>query len=346
MPLKVIADYRELLVDIFFAIIITIGFDGFLREFFIKNIRGINAFDIPSIINIFSDNDKLIGISFFFVSYFWVISHWVFYHELIAKYPYYNQWKFFVDVTLFSIMFVLINISYETYNYKIAELFILLLAIWYFLACLWHLSDKGLRPLRRYTHQHMYRMLTYSILLVLLYDPLSVAQTIPSYRYLVMGGVIVATILWSADRLYKFMSRDYREYNATCAYVKGYPDWNERKGTLILERHLMKANIEEPEEKKDRITFKSKVGTEKIVILAENVIAVRSGILPERSSKYGLMLQIECSNARIVLELSDQIIANARIVLDLSDQVIEGHSGVKKGILEMSKDNRKEIFRL
>ena len=336
MPLKIIADYRELLVDIFFAIIITIGFDGFLHEFFIDNIKGLNTFDIPSIINFLSVNDKLIGISFFFVAYFWVISHWVFYHELIAKYPYYNQWKFFVDVTLFSIMFILINISYEAYNYKIAELFVLLLAIWYFFACLWHLSDKGLRPLGRYIIPHMYRMLTFSFLLVLLYDPLSVAQTIPSYQYLVKGGVIVAMTVLSADRLYKFMSRDLREY--TCSYVEGYPGWNfQRKGTLILERHRMKANIEKDKEKKDRITFKPKDDTGEIVILAENVIAVRSGISSKRSSEYGLMLQIECSNVNGV---------NARIVLELSDQIIEGDSGVKKGILEMSKDNRKEIFRL
>ena len=336
MPLKIIADYRELLVDIFFAIIITIGFDGFLHKFFIDNIKGLNTFDIPSIINFLSVNDKLIGISFFFVAYFWVISHWVFYHELIAKYPYYNQWKFFVDVTLFSIMFILINISYEAYNNEIAELFVLLLAIWYFFACLWHLSDKGLRPLGRYIIPHMYRMLTFSFLLVLLYDPLSVAQTIPSYQYLVKGGVIVAMTVLSADRLYKFMSRDLREY--TCSYVEGYPGWNfQRKGTLILERHRMKANIEKDKEKKDRITFKPKDDTGEIVILAENVIAVRSGISSKRSSEYGLMLQIECSNVNG---------ANARIVLELTDQIIEGDSGVKKGILEMSKDNRKEIFRL
>jgi hypothetical protein len=346
MPLKVIADYRELLVDIFFAIIITIGFDGFLREFFIKSMHGLNAFDIPSLINVFSVHDKLIGISFFLVAYFWVISHWVFYHELITRYPYYNQWKFFVDVTLFSIMFVLINISYEAYDYEIAGLFILLLAIWYFFACLWHLSDKGLRPLGRYIIPHIYRMLTYIFLLVLLYDPLSVAQTIPSYRFLVLGGVIVAMTVWSADRLYKFVSRDIREY--TCKYVEGYPGWNfERKGTLTLERHRMKANVEKDPEKKDRITFepkkpkdepkKPKDDTDKIVILAENVIAVRSGISPKRSSEYGLMLQIESSNING---------ANARIVFDLSDQVIEGHSGLKEGILEMSKDNRKEIFGL
>jgi hypothetical protein len=236
-------------------------------------------------------------------------------------------------------MFILINISYEAYDYKIAELFILLLAIWYFFACLWHWSDKGLRPLGRYIIPHMYRMLTYSFLLVLLYDPLSVAQTIPSYRFLVMGGVIVAMIVWNADRLYKFMSRDLREY--TCSYVEGYPGWNfQRKGTLILERHRMKANIEKDKEEKDRITFKPKKpkdNTDKIDILAENVIAVRSGISPKRSSEYGLMLQIECSNVNG---------ANARIVLELSDQIIEGHGGVKKEILEMSKDNRKEIFRL
>jgi hypothetical protein len=326
MPIKIIADYRELLVDIFFAIIITIGFDGFLHDFFLKNVVSLNSFDLPLLLTIFSVPEFVIGTLFFFAAYFWVISHWIFYHELIEKYPYYNTWKFFVDITLFSIMFVVVNISYSAYEFT--SLFILLVAIWYFFACLWHLSDNGLRPVKRYLQPHIKRMVTYAILLVLLYDPLSVTQIAPWYRYVIMASVIVAMITFNVHRLSKFMGRDLREY--TCVYMQGYPDWNSpyKAGRLELERYPMKEKVG-LKPKKDAITFKPDGSSSEIIIPAENIIKVTLGTLENYSHADDLMLQIECK---------DKNEEKIKIVLNLSDKIIKG---VEKGIKDLSKDNKK-----
>src|SRR5262249_37171160 len=74
-------DYRKLLIDIFFAVILTVGLDSFLSDFLIKDE---NMF--------FSHVWALIDILFFISTFFWVVSHWVFYHELIKKYPYGSGW--------------------------------------------------------------------------------------------------------------------------------------------------------------------------------------------------------------------------------------------------------------
>src|SRR5919197_1081556 len=112
MPIKIIADYRELLIDIFFAIVIAVGLDRFFREFLIIHLTELKSFDLESIFQVFYTSIRF-DMFFFFGAYFWVISHWVFYHELITKYPYYRWPKFFVDITLFSIMFIMVNISFE-----------------------------------------------------------------------------------------------------------------------------------------------------------------------------------------------------------------------------------------
>ena len=158
-------DHRKLLIDIFFAVIITIGFEKFLHTFLLPNIDKLDSFDIPTLLSAFSAPPLIFNMFFFFVAYFWVISHWIFYHELIKKYPYYRCGKFLVDVAIFSIMFVIINLSFLAYDDTILPLFILLIAIWYLFACMWHLSDSGLRPLRRYLDQHIARLLTFVVAL-------------------------------------------------------------------------------------------------------------------------------------------------------------------------------------
>jgi hypothetical protein len=324
MPLKIIGDYREILVDIFFAIIITIGFDGFIHEFFLLDIISpkLESFDISILLNRFSAEPSLLfNMFFFFAAYFWVISHWIFYHELIEKYPYYNSWKFFVDITLFSIMFVIINISYSAYDIRITPLFFLLVAIWYFFACLWHLSDKILRPVKRYLGPHIKRVMTYSILLVLLYDPLSVSQIIPWYRDGIMVGMIVAMLTWNVHRLSRFVRRDLREYR--CDYIRGYPGWSSQceGGILTLERYPMKHKI--GVKKKDTIRFNADGDSRGIIIPAENIINV--DIKKEDNEQYTNDLILE-------IEFKDENKKNVKLVLNLSDEVI---NGVKKGIKEM-----------
>ena len=75
------------------------------------------------------------------IAFFWVVSHWVVYNILVTKlYPYKNWKKFFVDVALFSLMPVTLNLS--LYAYQNFFLFILSIIIWHSLAFGWHLCDS------------------------------------------------------------------------------------------------------------------------------------------------------------------------------------------------------------
>jgi hypothetical protein len=331
MTVKIIADYKELLVDIFFAIIITIGFEKFLHVFFLQNIFKITSFDLMSVVEIFSDPSVMFNTLFFCATYFWVISHWVFYHELIQKYPYYNYKKFFVDITLFSLLFVIINISFSAYNGVNANLFVFLLVIWYSFASLWHLSDRGLRPLRRFIVPHLERVLGYCILLALLYDPLSLEEAIPWYRHGVMICVIVAMISWNVYRLTKFLSRDIREY--TCNYITGYPAWGSRSniGTLILEKYAVKKKFGKGlvEKKENLIKFKSTIFSEVITISAKSLINVNLVMKETEASDNDRMIEIDYRDK------NEKII---KIVLDLKDELIEG---VEKGINDLQSRNKK-----
>lgn len=252
-------DHRKLLIDIFFAVIITIGFEKFLHTFLLPHIDKLDSFDIPTLLNTFSAPPLIFNMFFFFVAYFWVISHWIFYHELIKKYPYYRCGKFLVDVAIFSIMFVIINISFSAYEIAILPLFILLIAIWYLFACLWHLSDRGLRPLHTYLKPHVERLATYVPLLVLAYDPFSLSPTYEWYRYIIMSSVIVAMIVWNVYRLKKYLDRDWREYN--CDYIEGLPGWSSQSkgGKLLIEVYKnskkVKNNNKGRKDRKDGMTF-------------------------------------------------------------------------------------------
>jgi hypothetical protein len=327
MPVRIIADYRELLVDIFFAIIITVGFEKFLHVFFLENIFKINSSGIMSVMDIFSDPAIGFNTLFFFATYFWVISHWVFYHKLIEKYPYYNYKKFFVDITLFSLLFVIINISFSAYNGINAKLFVFLLVIWYSFASLWHLSDIGLRPLKHDINGHLERVLCYCILLVLLYDPLSLQEIIPWYQHIMMLCVIVAMILWNVERLTKFLHSDTREYN--CNYIAGYPSSRSlsTRGTLILEKYPIKTGG-----KKNLIKFKSNTysdKSDKITISAENIINV--DLVTNEMELSG--------NERMKIEI-DYWDKNEKIIkaFELDNELIEG---VEKGIDDLQIKNKK-----
>jgi hypothetical protein len=331
MPVKIIADYRELLVDIFFAIIITVGFEKFLHVFFLENIFKINSFELMSVVDIFSDPAVAFNTLVFFATYFWVISHWVFYHELIEKYPYYNYKKFFVDIALFSLLFVIINMSFSAYNGINANLFVFLLVTWYSIATLWHLSDRGLRPLKAYIIPHLERILCYSILLALLYDPLSLEEAIPWYRHFVMICVIVAMISWNVFRLTEFLRRDIREY--TCNYKTGDPTRSSRPniGTLTLKKYPIKKKFgKEPvNERQNLIKFKSNTYSDVITILAKNLIDVNLVTNETESSANRGMIEIDYRDK------NEKII---KIVLELQNELIEG---VEKGINDLQSRNKK-----
>jgi hypothetical protein len=332
MPIKIIADTRELLIDIFFAIIIAVGFENFVQHFILTEVLKSSS-DLFSLTSKFSTTGILIDTLFFFASYFWVISHWVFYHDLIEKYPYYNWWKFFVDISLFSIMFLIVNISYSVYstnqiNNAIASLFILLLAIWYLLSCLWHLADRKLRPLRRYLHRHIKRIVTYAVLFVLLYVPLATGQIIPWYQNAIMMGVIVAMIVWNIHRLSKFLKRDLREYRLVdiSGNIRG-PKLEKLiggiGGTLRLEKYPMR---KEKGHMPDKIIF------------VPNKI--------DRNSKRPSDLCISpevITRVKTIEEEGDLMIeitygSSSKLLLNLDDRVIEG---VEKGLKQLYWINRK-----
>lgn len=329
MPIKIIADYRELLIDIFFAIIIAVGFDRFIRDFLLEHIQEISS---PLII---------LDMSFFFASYFWVLTHWVSYHELITKYPYYRWRKFFVDISLFSIMFIIINISFLADRHEISLLLVWLLIIWYSLACLWHVSDRGLRPLRLYLELHSLRIITYVTLVLLLYPPLSILlptfvlfvteitdmlslpvmiAIFPSYQHGVMIAVILAMILWNVQRLIRFTSKDSRMYR--CSYISGYPTRNtEKEGKLELIRYPLMKELT-GNTRKDRIRFESDDSPKtEIEIFAEDLSEVKLLRTHRQPNVTDLRLQIDCKcwhsdglgeNIKILFELDDEIIAHVK----------------------------------
>ena len=343
MPLKIIADYREILIDILFAIIIVVGFDRFFREFLPENIEELSS--MPIMMDIF----------FFFAVYFWVISHWVSYHELITKYPYYRWRKFFVDIILFSIMFIIINVSFLAHQYEFSLLLVLLLAIWHLFACVWHLSDRGLRPLKLYLKLHSWRIITYVALLLFLYYPLGISfpvfelfapeitdmVSLPEvnaifsslYQYGVMVTVILAIIFWNVHRLWRFTRRDSRYY--LCKYIRGYPGDirgytggdTSNEGRLELVRNPIKEKLGDKGE--DIIKFESH-NLPPIEIFAKDINNVM--VKPDQSGKTDLYLHIYCKFSDI-----DGTIEDLKILFDLNDEII---ASVGEGIKQLSERNR------
>jgi hypothetical protein len=334
MPIKIEGDYREILIDILFAIIIVVGFERFVHEFLVNNIENGDIMSPPI----------MIGILFFFSTYFWVISHWITYHELITKYPYYRWRKFFVDVFLFSVMFIGVNISFWAYKYEFTLLLVSLLIVWHFFACLWHFSDSKLRPLRLYLKLHAYRVITYagifSLLLFLyspitfiiiyadlsllfLYGPLETNLVILSYPYGVMVTIILALVLWNVHRLWRFTSKDSRYYD--CDYIRGYPGKNTQdKGQLEMVTYPIK---KKKGERNDEIKFKSN-NSSAIKILAKDIKGVK--IEPDPPDGTDLLLKLYCKSP-----LRDGIHdVNITVVFNLDDLIIDS---VGEGIKELIK---------
>jgi hypothetical protein len=314
MPIRIEGDYREILIDILFAIIIVVGSERFVHDFLVKNIENGHVMSPPI----------MIGILFFFSTYFWVISHWITYHELITKYPYYRWRKFFVDILLFSVMFIAANISFWAYEYKFTLLLVSLLIVWHLFACSWHLSDRKLRPLRLYLKLHTLRVITYAgllSLLLFLYGPLETNLVILSYPYGVMVTVILALVLWNVHRLWRFTRKDSRYYN--CEYIRGYPGRNtQEEGQLEMVTYPIK---NKKGERNDEIKFKSD-NSSAIEILAKDINEVK--IEPDQPDGTDLYLKLYCKSP-----LSDGIPdVNITMVFNLDDLII---SSVGEGIKEL-----------
>lgn len=324
-------DHRKLLIDIFFAVIITIGLEKFLHTFLLGHLQKLSSFDIPILLNTFSAPAILFNMFLFFAAYFWVISHWIFYHELIKKYPYYRCTKFLVDVAIFSIMFVIINISFSSYGNATFSLFILLIVIWYFFACLWHLSDRGLRPLRLYLVRHIERLATFIPLLVLSYDPFSISHTYGWYSYVIASSVIVAMIAWNVQRLKKYVHRDLREYD--CDYLRGYPGCNSRiSGGRISWEIDKKRKTDNNNNERGHIIFKgTNSNSSKICIRFDDIL--------EADMKSG---RPELNEDRVVMQITCKY-ENGDIVKPVFGLKYELIRGVLDGIDELISQDRKLI---
>jgi hypothetical protein len=202
-----------LIRHIFFGVIIAVGLDRFVNDFlFFHLVKFFSAFSNTALLfnytYISHHAPTLFNIVFFLVTFFWVISHWVFYNGLIKKYPYKRWAKFFVDIILFSLMFVAMDLSFRAYN--IFSLFVLLIIIWHFFACFWHLSERGLRDrVKEDTIAHVKRLLMYASIFII--SLLCIKQTITTPIDIIVNDIIMATgilaiIYCNVHRLKEFVS--------------------------------------------------------------------------------------------------------------------------------------------
>lgn len=219
MPDVIFEDHRKTLIDIFFAVIITVGWVGFITDFAKEPLRSL---DFSDILKLHHGNIPLVFNTLFFsAAFFWVISHWVFYHVLIREHPY-NMWrKFFVDIVLFSLMAVIILTSFLIYDKKPNltnspnltnpkfSLFIISIAIWHGLACLWHLSDISVRSIRKDLKNHFVRSIIYLaiFLFFLIMTSFLGFSNNEWFRHAIMIVIILLMISFNAERLYNFIGR-------------------------------------------------------------------------------------------------------------------------------------------
>jgi hypothetical protein len=202
-----------LIRHIFFAVIIAVGLDKFVNDFLVSHTHITNFFSTFSNISylfnyayICHHAPVLFNTIFFLVTLFWVISHWVYYNGLIKKYPYRRWAKFFVDIILFLLMFVVFDLSFQAY--KIFSLFVLLVIIWHFFACFWHLSERGLRDhVKEDTIAHIKRLLMYTLIFMasLLYLRHTGTPTDIIVNHIIMATGIIAIIYCNVRRLKEFV---------------------------------------------------------------------------------------------------------------------------------------------
>jgi hypothetical protein len=246
-------DHRKTLIDIFFSVMISDAIGQFVSRFLLGDsskpsffffLDFINNY-IQSYVNINSlPNDSpehWLDALFFAATFFWIICHWIFYHELIKKYPYYRWRKFFVDITLFVLMSIVLRISlFSSFN-PVFTLFISLIAFWYFLAYLWHLSDKGLRPVNLYANSLLVKCIIYSSISIIfiLFNTIFLAngkhglETVNNINIYIRWLVVALIVLLNAERLNKFISRkatlshcclfyNQDDYSLTEGFPEGY----------------------------------------------------------------------------------------------------------------------------
>lgn len=166
-------------IDILFALIVAVGFTFFVDPYLKNFSLTINA---------------LITFFLFVTTYFFIISDWIFYHELMLLYPYKNYGRFFFDIIMFFLLFLLTYLTFEAKNTKFI-IYILAVAIWHFTAIFWHYfaqkdySDAQLK-FDKSICQHTLRFGTFFgiIIFYLIFNKLLDDKTIvfPSFAIVVM----------------------------------------------------------------------------------------------------------------------------------------------------------------
>jgi hypothetical protein len=222
-------DHRKTLMDLFFAVMLTDGLSNLVNKFILNDplstlsdiisngnqlqpvFQNLSSLIIPPPVS----NDITLSylsyaatfnLLFFLVTFFWIICHWIFYHQLITKYPYYRWRKFFIDITLFSLMFIILHLSLTAYDRHIFPLFVLLIGIWYALSAVWHFADRGLRPYRTYSDLLVVKSVVYISILIIFV--ISRRLEYPQETALVlMISVILFMIAFNAERLNRFISK-------------------------------------------------------------------------------------------------------------------------------------------
>jgi hypothetical protein len=197
----VASDYRIKLIDLFFAIVITIGLSRFFSEVILKGaFKLYYSFYVPA----------LLDILFFIITFFWVVSYWVIYHVAIKDHPYILWRKFYVDVIGFSCMFIILNTSFLASSGTYFPSFISLV-------CLWHISDFGTKRSRDSIyddlHSHIFRIGVYvSILLSFLIIP-SLLDHISAeiVRYIIMIISFSSMFILSFIKLKAYIRRDEQD---------------------------------------------------------------------------------------------------------------------------------------
>jgi hypothetical protein len=210
----------ELIKHFFIAVILAVGLKGFVEGFLIDHLRKLDFFSNPHFMDLSYPQPDLFNLFFFLTTYLWAFLQFIFYSELIGKYSYKHWKKFFIDFILYSLMFVILSISFTAYEDSLFRWYISLIIVWHFFAYLWHevngaeRSYKHKDPPRKYIKCHMKRMVVYAILFVsFLSLPNGVYEQLA--RHIVMIFVITAMVILNIERLNDFISKESREVVST-----------------------------------------------------------------------------------------------------------------------------------
>jgi hypothetical protein len=241
-------DHRKTLMDLFFAVILTDGLAKLVSQFILNDsqhivkdyinqnqiITSLNpiifATDFPN--SLFKNPHDTWSLLFFAGTFFWILSHWVFYHELIRRHPYYRWRKFFTDITIFSLMFIILHLSLSVYDPRIFSLFVLLIAIWHATAALWHFADRGLRPIRDETMRHLVKAGVFLVLFSIAYMFSVGTFHDVLFRNTLMALVILLMVGFNVERLSRFISK--KEIVSHCCIF-----YSNSKQEIIEEPSLM-----------------------------------------------------------------------------------------------------------